>query len=810
MKIVSAFPVFLLFLTEFSCHSKIKATLTAGRKTVLSSPATSLKWVETSPQNQLNVSAQWTKSLASKLANQKIQFFSDSACGTTSGDAINLNSFSTTSYAFVGAYGNSYTYKITSVDDAGSEGTSSCSDPMIINAKQETTPTISAIASQATDLNTPSSAINFVISDSGTSMSCNGSFLSLKSSNTSIVSTSNVVWGGTYPNCTAVVTPIELARGVVNLTITVTNSFGNSASSIFSFEVYRSYVLSQKSTKSNDFMVRLVNDPQAAIVAGGKLIVAENAKYRISVWNSFPSSNQVPADYAIGQPDLYTVTSSSGGVSASSLSGSVTDLYSDGTRLYAADYGNHRVLIWNSIPTTFDKPADVVIGQPDFTSSTANNGGLSSRSLNFPRYVSGCGTKILISDLSNKRVLVWNTPPTTNYQPADLVIGQSLFTTNAASLTSTGLAGPRGVACANGKLFVVDGGYNRVLGWNSFPTSNGQAADFVLGQSDFVTSTSNAGGMSGSSFSSPAGIAINGNTLYVTDLNNSRILVWTSLPTTTAQSANFALGSTDLVSVGSASISISQAWNITTDGTRVLVPMTKFFGNIMLVWNTPPTSFAQAPDMVFGSDSMTYKTSPESFRNLSSNQMSICGTKLFAVDSSNHRVLAWNSIPDRSDIKPDFVLGQPSISEGIPNNGGISGGTMYIPRGVYCDGTRLFVVDYVNHRVLVWNQLPTVTGQSADLVLGQANFTTSTSGTTASTLFSPTGVFSDGSKVYVSEQQNHRVMIWNTIPSVSGQAANVVLGQPNFTSNTPNNGGISASSLASPGSIGVYGGKLIV
>ena len=46
---------------------------------------------------------------------------------------------------------------------------------------------------------------------------------------------------------------------------------------------------------------------------------------------------------------------------------------SDGVRLFVTDLGNNRVLIWNSIPTSNGAAADVEIGQPDMTSSIANN-----------------------------------------------------------------------------------------------------------------------------------------------------------------------------------------------------------------------------------------------------------------------------------------------------------------------------------------------------------------------------------------------------------------------------------------------------
>ena len=45
------------------------------------------------------------------------------------------------------------------------------------------------------------------------------------------------------------------------------------------------------------------------------------------------------------------------------------DLSSDGSKLLVCDKDNNRVLIWNTVPTTNGQPADVVVGQTDFTSS---------------------------------------------------------------------------------------------------------------------------------------------------------------------------------------------------------------------------------------------------------------------------------------------------------------------------------------------------------------------------------------------------------------------------------------------------------
>ena len=40
-------------------------------------------------------------------------------------------------------------------------------------------------------------------------------------------------------------------------------------------------------------------------------------------------------------------------------------MLSDGTRLFIADGGNDRVLVFNHIPTQNGAEADIVLGQPD-------------------------------------------------------------------------------------------------------------------------------------------------------------------------------------------------------------------------------------------------------------------------------------------------------------------------------------------------------------------------------------------------------------------------------------------------------------
>ena len=181
--------------------------------------------------------------------------------------------------------------------------------------------------------------------------------------------------------------------------------------------------------------------------------------------------------------------------------------------LLVADTGNNRVLIWNTIPTSNGTPANVVVGQPNLNTGTP---GVLSSSLSAPIDAQSDGTRLIISDENNLRVLIWNTIPTSNGAPANLVLGQPDFISNSSSATSaTTFCSPQYIAVGTTRLAITDGCNNRVLVWNSIPTANQTPPDVVLGQPDMVSNLVNNNG-SGSSiisafgFNSPRGVYLNG------------------------------------------------------------------------------------------------------------------------------------------------------------------------------------------------------------------------------------------------------------------------------------------------------------
>jgi len=117
------------------------------------------------------------------------------------------------------------------------------------------------------------------------------------------------------------------------------------------------------------------------------------------------------------------------------------------------------------------------------------------------------------------------------------------------------------------------------------------------------------------------------------------------------------------------------------------------------------------------------------------------------------------------------------------------------PRGVFLAKNKLFVADTAQNRLFICNELPAGEHQKPDVVLGQS--TKAKTGRNASgkvgpsSLFYPSGIWSDGDKLIVADAWNHRVLIWLAMPTEDGQAADVVVGQADFESNDPNIKGIS-------------------
>lgn len=187
--------------------------------------------------------------------------------------------------------------------------------------------------------------------------------------------------------------------------------------------------------------------------------------------------------------------------------------------------------------------------------------------------------------------------------------------------------------------------------------------------------------------------------------------------------------------------------------------------------------------------------------------------KLLVLDNDEDRVLIYNSIPTTNNQVPDMVLGSTAANICA---GPVDGTTMNAPNGLWSDGNKILVSDSNRHRVLIWNSWPATSGQSADLVLGQPNLTSVAQNNTPGSagtvseygFYQPWGVDSNGDQIFIADTGNHRILVWNSWPTVNQQAPDVVIGQSNF--NTGTYSGISDSTVRSPYGVKSVPGKLIV
>jgi hypothetical protein len=279
--------------------------------------------------------------------------------------------------------------------------------------------------------------------------------------------------------------------------------------------------------------------PMSVAVANGVLYVHDSGKFRAVAWSPIPSSNFVIPTRVLGKTNFTDCALSD--PAEFSRDGFIA---AAGARVLVSSRELFRILIWNTVPLTNGEQADLVLGQPAL--DVTNGPGNGPSQVNSPRGVWTDGTRVLVADMNNSRVLIWTTFPTSNGEPADLVLGQAGFGMGATPATpsQSNLREPWGVWSDGERVVVADTGHNRVLIWNTFPTANGQPADVVLGQPGFTTSTP---GLSPDALRGPTGVAGNADALFVADASNDRIVVYSPFPSGN-DAATYVLGQPDLVS----------------------------------------------------------------------------------------------------------------------------------------------------------------------------------------------------------------------------------------------------------------------
>jgi hypothetical protein len=543
-------------------------------------------------------------------------------------------------------------------------------------------------------------------------------------------------------------------------------------------------------------------EPGDVITGGGRMLMVDSSHHRLLLWDAIPTTNAAAANRVVGQTGLASCSTTR--LPAQNTLSNIEAAWTDGTRIVVADTDNNRVLIWNSWPTANDQNADLVLGQPDFVSIADDNlSGPTSQTMDLPRGVWSNGTKLLVSDSGNDRVLVWNTWPTVNDQAADLVLGQPTMTSTGASCSASGMDSPYRLSSNGTKIAITERRQHRVLLWDTWPTANGQAANRALGQTSLTSCSRNHGSstLDAVGLEFPSGVWTDGTNLLVSDTEHHRVLGWAAWPAANGAAATRVLGATGYTSAAANAMTMGRLveaiWNrASTDArgswlsinplTRGLF-MTSSENSTLSYYTGEPTANDQIPDWLMGQ-----AASDQGICNRptggSAAQDTVCnpmgswtdGTKLLVADTQNDRVLVWNAFPVNQSDTPDLVLGQ---SNWTNNGSGRTQTTMDKPVAVASDGTHLAVLDKENTRVLLWDTWPTSIGQAPDRVLGQPSWTTGAVARTQTGLDNPMDIDMWNGKIVVADRDGARIMIWNSWPTATfNQPADAVVGAANFTS----------------------------
>ena len=491
-------------------------------------------------------------------------------------------------------------------------------------------------------------------------------------------------------NASPIVLTVASTTGLsVGSSITVTGVTGNtSANGVWTIQALTSTQVTLSGSTGNAsyagggtlavsvLSAKGMRTPTGVASNGQILAVCDTDNNRVLIWNSIPTTIDQPADIVLGQPDFATVQLPPP-LSSSSFRGP-EGVWVQGTRLFVADTQNHRVLIWNSIPTSNNQAADLVLGEPNFTTapaSTVSDLPPQNNNLYSPVSVTSDGTHLFVTDLGHNRVLIWNSIPTQNQQAADVVIGQPDMVSEVANnvlgtcvsngtdsdsnptypsgctpiCPSTGMDSdnnptyplrcgfnlnfPRFALSDGKRLFIADGGNDRILVYNSIPTQNGQRADLIIGEPDEYTDqvTDNTNTFrpdanilrsAPSTIRTPLALAWDGTNLYATDPFDRRVLVFTpgspNIPITgitNAASLNtYALGTVVL----SGTITASDTVTVTVNGTKYTYTVTKndtlltilqsLVNLINGVGGTPDPNVIATPDLGFDEIILTSRT----------------------------------------------------------------------------------------------------------------------------------------------------------------------------------------------------------
>lgn len=328
--------------------------------------------------------------------------------------------------------------------------------------------------------------------------------------------------------------------------------------------------------------------------------------------------------------------------------------------------------------------------------------------------------------------------------------------------------------------------------------------DTVFGQPNMSTSGCNTGGISATSLCRPQWMAFDSSgNLYVVDAVNSRILVYDNAAGSGDTIADYVIGQPDFTTSGCPAPTASSLCYVAGVAFDLMgnLWVSDWGNNRVLRYANPRTTDAVA-DGVIGQPNFTSNACGGPTATTVCNPFGIAvdqsNSNVFVADMAHHRVVEFDS-PTASDATADHVYGQPNFTSGACNGFLLSATSMCVPAGVEIrPGGSLFVADSSNNRVLQYDT--PLSDSTADAVYGQPNFTTNacnSGGLNASSLCAPWDVaFETATTMYIADRSNRRVLRYDSTPSFDATADGVYGQGGSFTTNTC--APVSAASICYP------------
>ena len=410
-------------------------------------------------------------------------------------------------------------------------------------------------------------------------------------------------------------------------------------------------------------------------------------------------------------------------------------------------------------------------------------------------------TYAVLADTSNTRITASLTPS-----------GYLATFGFSSTLGSTIFDHPSGLATNGVNLLLADRGNNRILVWNTAPTSSSTAPDFVLCQAT-TTGTGSGAGLNQCNWPSDAIITSTGK-LLVADTDNNRILIWNTMPTTTGQSASYAIDlGTD-----------AWPWGVWSNGTKVIASAT---GKSQLrIWNTFPTTGSEAADITITGNTTNCLGTP---RGVTSNGTAIivgdhngkCAMEhvahVFATwPTSSSAVISYDILPidprgawpfgtfDSStgklyllsttlDEYPGLPASLPTgtrIAKGTPFDGGDGGDVEFVNGYSY-------VSEYNGNRVAVFKGIPGVSaaanfylgsaGPSGPSKNGNGDYVGQVVENTLQTNYLITNpqVATLGGAMAINSDFDNKIYVWKSIPATDGAKPDLVWSTRNQWATNP-------------------------